>query len=101
MENVISKGAYRVLCELTRETRVESALHMALKQLLAFQKAQAEASKISFEKKYNMNFHQFEEAWKENKISQRYSFEVESDYAEWEAAITDLKRLEELEQWLV
>ena len=48
-----------------------------------------------------MDFPQFEEAWKEDNIPQRYSFEVENDYAEWEAAITDLKRLEELEQWLV
>ena len=101
MENVISKGAYRVLCELTKETRVEAALHMALKQLLTFQKDRAEGLKISFERKYNIDFPQFEEAWKEDNIPQRYSFEVENDYAEWEAAITDLKRLEELDQWLV
>ena len=64
---------------------------MALKQLLTFQKDRAEGLKISFEKNYNMDFPHLEEGWKENKIPQRYSFEVENDYAEWEAAITDLK----------
>ena len=55
----------------------------------------------SFEKKYSMTFSQFEDAWREDRIPQKYSLEVENDYAEWEASITDLKRLEELEQWLV
>ncbi len=40
-ETVISKGAYRILHELTGETRLDNAIYIAVKQLLSLQKEKA------------------------------------------------------------
>ncbi len=48
-----------------------------------------------------MTFADFEKAWKSDQIPDKYSYKVESDYAEWEASITNLKKIEEIEEWLI
>jgi hypothetical protein len=36
------------------------------------------------------------QAWDEGHIADKYTYEVERDYWEWEAAVTDEKRLREM-----
>lgn len=38
-----------------------------------------------FEKKYSLAFKQFKEAWETDKIPEKYSYETERDYMEWES----------------
>ncbi len=38
-----------------------------------------------FEKKHSLTFKQFKEAWETDKIPDRYSYETEKDYIEWES----------------
>ena len=40
---------------------------------------------LDFEKKYGMNFKEFEEAWQRDEIPEKYSHEIEHDYMEWES----------------
>jgi len=42
-----------------------------------------------------MDFEAFKRAWNEGQIPNKYSYEVERDYWEWEASVTDEKRLRE------
>ena len=38
-----------------------------------------------FEKKYKLVFKQFEEAWETDTSPEKYSYEIEKDYMEWES----------------
>ncbi len=40
---------------------------------------------LEFETKYGMSFGEFEKAWDEDRIRDKHSHKVESDYIEWEA----------------
>jgi len=45
-----------------------------------------------FEKKYGSNFQEFKEAWEIRTTSEKYSYEIERDYFEWES-LDDERRL--------
>ena len=38
-----------------------------------------------FEKKYSLAFKQFKEAWEKDKVPEKFSYEIERDYMEWES----------------
>ncbi len=95
-ENVITKPVYRVLSNLTQENRPEVALPLALKELLRLKLNEAKERKLAFEAKYGRPFESFKTAWDADEIADRYSYEVESDYWEWEAAVTDELQLTEM-----
>lgn len=96
---VVSKPAHKVLKELTGEERPDLALPLALKDLVRLEAAEARIA--TFEEKYGMGFAQFQEAWERGEIEAPYSYAVEKDYWEWEAAITDKARLEALQDSLI
>ena len=49
-----------------------------------------------FEDRYQMNFEAFKRAWNEGQIANKHCYDVERDYREWEAAVTDERRLREM-----
>ena len=100
-ENVITKPVYRVLSELTQETRPEVALPLALKELLRLKLSESIEQQRGFEKKYGASFAEFRRAWEHDEIADRYSYAVEKDYWEWEAAMTDATRLHEMAEQLL
>lgn len=98
---MIPKGTYNVLSRLTGQSSPDVALSLAIKELIHF-RVEATREKIaSYENKYGMNFEQFEQAWKEGKIKEPYSYPVEQNYMQWETALADLKLLEEITEWQV
>lgn len=96
MEATISKPLYRILSDLTGEMRFDVALHLAVKELLELKLKEAEAQSRALAERYQMNFESFREAWQEDRIPEKYTYEVERDYWEWEAAVTDAQRLREM-----
>lgn len=96
LETVISKPIYRVLTNLTQQPRVEVALPLAIKELVGMKLAEANARCQAFELSYGMDFDSFRHKWDEDQIPDRYSYEVERDYWEWEAAVTDQRKLVEM-----
>lgn len=96
LQTVISKPIYRVLSDLTQQPRIEVALPLAVKDWVRLKLADAETRIQAFERRYDMDFAAFQHAWQEDRISDRYSYEVESDYWEWEAAVADRQRLMEM-----
>jgi hypothetical protein len=97
---VVPRATHNLLRRLTGESRPDLALSLALKDLVRLRTESTEARIAVYEKKYSMNFRDFEEAWKEGKIEDAYSYPVEQDYLEWEAATTDLEALQDIWQWL-
>lgn len=98
---VIPKSTHNILRRLTGESRPDVALSLALKELIRLRIEAARADLTTFEKKYGMTFTEFEDAWKEGRIKDAYSYPVEQDYMEWEATATDLAALQEILQWQV
>jgi len=94
--DVISKPIYRVLSDLTRESRVEVALPLAIKDWVRLKLKEARGQQKFYRQRYDMEFPAFKQAWQEGRISDRHSYEVECDYWEWEAATTDEERLQEM-----
>lgn len=95
-ETAISKPIHKILTDLTGERRFDVALHLATKDLVRLKLKEAEGQRKQFEERYQMDFETFKRAWDEGQIADKYSYEVERDYWEWEAAVTDEKRLQEM-----
>ncbi len=98
---VIPKGVYNILRRLTGQSRPDVALSLAIKELVRLSMKETKAQITNFESKYGMTFTEFEKACDDGRIKDPFSYEVEKDDFEWEAAITDLASLEEMSQWIV
>jgi hypothetical protein len=72
------------------------ALHLATKDLVCLKLKETEGQRKRFEERYQMDFEAFKQAWNEGQIPHKHSYEVERDYWEWEAAVTDERRLREM-----
>ncbi len=96
LETLISKPIYRVLTDLTQESRVEMALPLAIKDWVRLKLTEAGVQRRTFEIKYGMDFVAFQQAWQEERIADGHSYDVEHDYWEWEAAVSDEERLIEM-----
>jgi hypothetical protein len=94
--DVISKPIYRILSDLTQEPRVEVALPLAVKDLIRLKLKETRERRQEFELRYGMDWATFEQAWQEGRIPDAHSYQVERDYWEWEAVVTDEKRLPEM-----
>ncbi len=91
--DVISKPIYRILSDLTQEPRVEVALPLAVKDLIRLKLKETRERRQEFETRYGMDWSAFKQAWQEGRIPNAHSYEVEHDYWEWEAVVTDEERL--------
>jgi len=98
---VIPKGTHNVLKKLTGQTRPDIALALAIKDLVRLRTKEEQEQIAFFENKYKMTFVEFEKACEDGRVKDPYSYEVEQDGFEWEAAITELDALEEVSQWIV
>ena len=66
---------------------------MTAKDLIYLKLKEAEELRKQFEERYQMEFEAFKRAWNDGQIPNKHSYEVERDYWEWEASVTDEKRL--------
>lgn len=94
--SIVSKQIYKILTDLTGEARFDMVLHLATKDLLRLKIQEVEREIRAFEERYHMNFDDFRRAWDERKIADRNSYEVEKDYWDWEALVTNREHLEEM-----
>jgi hypothetical protein len=94
--DVISKPIYRILSDLTQESRVEVALPLAIKDWVRLKLKETREQREAFEQRYGMDFPTFKQAWQEGRIADQHSYEVERDYWEWEATVTDEERLRQM-----
>jgi hypothetical protein len=69
---------------------------MIAKDLIYLKLKEAEELRKQFEERYQMDFEAFKRAWNEGQIPNKHSYEVERNYWEWEAAVTDERRLREM-----
>ena len=91
---VISKPIYRILSDLTQESRIDVALNLAVKDLLRLKLAEAERQQQAFALRYGLEWQQFKQSWIQGHIEEQHSHKVEADYWDWEAAVSDSERLQ-------
>ena len=68
---------------------------MTTKDLMRLKLREAEEQRRRFEERYQMDFEAFKRVWNEGQIPNKHSYGVERGCWEWEAAVTDEKRLRE------
>ena len=96
----LSNPIYEILQQTAGDSDINDALSKILKDFFQL-KIQALQEKISmYEKKYSMSFADFEEACKNGKIENPYSYEIEKDNWDWDASIIEMEDLMEYDQWL-
>ena len=96
----MSKPVYEVLIALTHQDRVDIALPIAMKDWLRLKLKEVDDERQLFEQKYGMDFAEFKRQWHADLIPDRYSYEVERDYWDWEGAVTETQSLMELSETL-
>ena len=90
----------KVLTDITGETNLGTAINSTLKDALEHRMSLVEKGMKNLGKKYGMNFSEFNKKWHEGKIKNKFSYNVEKDYIEWETLDTRKKRLKEASRWL-
>jgi hypothetical protein len=96
MNGAIPKSLVRILTRLTNQSRIDLALTVAVRDLVRLRIKEVEDERKCFERKYGMRFVEFKAKWLADEIPDRYSYEVERDYWDWEGAVTDEASLREV-----
>ncbi|MFB6147715.1 MAG: hypothetical protein ABEJ66_02415 [Candidatus Nanohaloarchaea archaeon] len=91
----MSSDTAKLLKDVTGESHLDSAVRMTVRDALEHRLEKVEEGIEEFEEKYGMSFEEFEEKWENDEIDERYSYDVESDFWEWEGLVTRRKRIEE------
>lgn len=96
MSTTISPGVLKALVDFTGEPRADLAIRLTLQDAARFRLEELGQGLGRFEKKYGMKFPEFEKAFQDEKVPHAYSYEVESDYLEWEGLLSRKKRTEKV-----
>jgi hypothetical protein len=97
---VLPKGTVQVLRDLTGESRPDVALLLVLRDALAHRLEHIEAEVHAFETTYGMSFDEYRQRWEAEDRDEDYRWEAEKDFLEWEALVTQKRRLEGIYGWL-
>lgn len=69
---------------------------MITKDRVRFELKKARAQREMYAHRYGVDFYAFQQAWQKGQLAGKHSYEVERDYWEWEAAITDEECLQQM-----
>lgn len=97
----IPKQTKRILIDITGEPRLDVAINMTLKDAAQYRLNEISKKIKKFNERYKSEFGKFEKLWKEGKIKDKFSYEVEKDYLEWDSLVTRKNKLERILKWVV
>ncbi len=96
----VSKPVNTLFNQLTGKSDFNLAASIVLKEYLQLKRQIIHDKIAAFEKKYNMDFAEFERACEDGRIEEPFSYEVEKDTWDWEAALSEDKTIGIYLQWL-
>lgn len=96
----LSNPIYEILQQTAGDSDINDALSKILKDFFQLKIQVLQGKIMMYEKKYGMSFADFEEACKNGKIGNSYSYEIEKDNWDWDASIIEIEDLMEYDQWL-
>lgn len=95
MPESVSKKTAKLLKDVTGEPRLDSAVRMTVKDALKHRLKAIDRKIREFREKYDMSFEEFKKAWEEDEIKDKYSYDVEKDFWEWEGLVTRKEKIEQ------
>lgn len=98
--DALPKPYFALMREVTGKTAPEAAIPVLFKKYFLYKKEALRFKISAYEKKYRMNLSEFDQACRDGRIKDPYSYEVESDGWDWDSAVTELEDTEELEKWM-
>lgn len=87
---VLSRGLLKVL-EMVTGASPEGKVITLVQDNISFKLQQCEAEIGRFEAKYGLSFEEFDRSLAKRKIREKFSYETETDYIEWEALANERK----------
>jgi len=85
MENIQIPNSMKEILEFAEGKNIQEKLARLLLSDLENRLRSCTERLYEFEKKYGLAFKEFKEAWENNKVPEKYSYEIERDYMEWES----------------
>ncbi len=85
MENIQIPNAMKEILQFAEGKNIQEKLARLLLSDLENRLRSCTERLYEFEKKYSLTFKGFKEAWEKNKVPEKYSYEIERDYMEWES----------------
>jgi len=89
----IDKDLYNALVESFGEVILREKIDDILISAIEGRLAQFNSEILKFEEKYGLPFHEFDKKWDEDKIKDKHSYEVESNFMDWEMLEMEKKEL--------
>ena len=97
----IPKQTKKILIDITGEPRLDIAINMTLRDATRYRLNEINKRIKRFYDKYKTDFGKFEKLWKEGKIKNKFSYDIEKDYLEWDSLVTRKDKLERILKWIV
>jgi len=88
----VTTNIAKALLDITGEPRTEMAILEILKDSIEHRIEKINGEIKKYEKKYKMSFTKFKEKFEKSEISDAYSYQVETDYLEWEGLVSRYKK---------
>lgn len=96
----IPKTALRALTELTGQVELGPALLITLRDAVEHRLLAITSQLRAYESRYGMTFEQFQARGRSGELPAPTSYQIESDYFEWDSLVTRRSKLNEILQWL-
>ena len=90
---LLNKYIYEALVSSTGESNLEKVVEDLMLEALESKTERYGREILKFEQKYGMSFSEFNKSWDAGQIEERHSYEVESDYMDWEMMEMEKKEL--------
>jgi len=98
LNELVPKSTLKALTEITGEKRVDLAFSMTVKDVIEHRLEKVNEGINKLEGKYRANFSNFKKLWRKRK--DKFSYELEKDYIEWENLTTRKAKLKRAMKWL-
>ncbi|MBI5749820.1 MAG: hypothetical protein HZA00_11920 [Nitrospinae bacterium] len=89
----IDKDIYNALVESFGEDTLKEKIDNILLSAIESRLDNYNREILKFEERYGISFKEFERIWDEGKIENKYSYEVEGDFVDWEMLEMEKKEL--------
>lgn len=97
----IPKQTRKILTDITGEPRLDVAVNITLKDATKYRLKEINKKMKKFTDKYKVDFRKFEKLWRAGKIKNKFAYNVEKDYLEWDSLVTRKNKLERILKWIV
>ena len=105
MENIQIPNSMKEILQFAEGKTIQEKLARLLLSDLENRLRSCTDRLYEFEKKYSLAFKEFKEAWEKDKVPEKFSYEIERDYMEWESLEDEhdllLSKLREMKERLI